>query len=109
MAQALGRISKKHDFNQIFEQGKRFYYLGLGLQFLEKKGEPPRLAIIISRATEKSAVRRNRIRRRIREICRQKSGFIAGDFIFVVKKDATKDLFFQLEHKILNLLKKAQP
>ncbi len=69
-------ISKQHRFhgpnslNFVYRKGRAAREQGLSLRFARSRGEDYRLAVVVSKKVSKSAVVRNRIRRRIYEIVR---------------------------------------
>jgi len=71
MLPRLHRLTKRKDFDALFKSGKLIY--GRQLQARVAKTNPKqatRIAIVISAKTEKSAVKRNRAKRQVREILR---------------------------------------
>lgn len=66
-------ISRKNRFrghrslDYIYRNGKSFKSGGMGIKATPGKGEDYRLAVVVSKKVSKSAVKRNRIRRRIFE------------------------------------------
>ena len=66
------RILRSTEFRRVYQEGSRFtgpYFSAFCLQFDRAPGEGPRLGFTVPRAFGK-AVRRNRARRRIREVLR---------------------------------------
>jgi ribonuclease P protein component len=69
-----------------------------------------RMAVVVSRKVSKSAVRRNRIRRRLYEVVRKKAGQIGGpyDMVFAAYGEEVADLSpAELQQQVLSLLKKS--
>lgn len=70
-------LSKKHRFHGLhsldftYRRGKTVRGQLLSLRFSPAKGDSYRLAVVVSKKVQKSAVVRNRIRRRIYEAARQ--------------------------------------
>ena len=66
-------ISRKHRFRGhrsldfVYRNGKTFKAGGMSIKTMPAKGEDYRLAVVVSKKVHKSAVKRNRIRRRVFE------------------------------------------
>jgi ribonuclease P protein component len=107
------RFHGHHSLNQVYRTGKGVRAEFLSLRYLHTKRDDYRLAVVVSKKVSKSAVVRNRIRRRIYEIVR------------VAKKEASQpwpyDLVIsvfderlatmtasEIEQSVLGLLKKAR-
>jgi len=70
---------------------------------------PYRVAVVVSRKVNKSAVTRNRIRRRLYEIVRNNDSIIAPgtDIVFTVFDDQLADIeYTELSSKVYEMLKK---
>ncbi|PID76899.1 MAG: ribonuclease P protein component [Deltaproteobacteria bacterium] len=81
-------IKKSREFNLVFRQGKRFGGCGFSLVFLENGYGFSRIGISVNRRI-KGAVRRNRIKRIIRESFRLNRKIYpqCADLVFVVWPD----------------------
>jgi ribonuclease P protein component len=83
----------------------------LGLKYAHRSpGQPYRIAVVVSRKVNKSAVKRNRIRRRLYEVIRKHETDIPKetDLVFTVFSDQIAELEqIKLESLIQELLKKA--
>ncbi len=84
----------------------------MSLKFAPSKGEDYQLAVVVSKKVNKSAVVRNRIRRRIYEIIRLARKDVPNPWpyqmILSVHKDEPATLpAGELKKQVLNLLKKA--
>ena len=65
------RLRSMRDFKHLFKKGRRSGNIYLTVRTVKTKpGDPLRTAFIISNKTEKSAVKRNRAKRQLREIVR---------------------------------------
>lgn len=64
------RLQKKKDFERIFAQGKGFRQDLLFLKAVKNDLGILRFGIVVSKKISKSAVKRNKIKRRLREIIR---------------------------------------
>jgi len=64
--QILGRIQKRADFLSVQKAGKKWVARGLVIQIAPNGGLGPRFGLTVTKKVSKSAVLRNRIRRRLR-------------------------------------------
>lgn len=66
------RLKHWRDFRMVYRKGKRFHGKHLVLIALEhsRESQPIQIGISISRKVSKKAVVRNRLKRRLRHICR---------------------------------------
>lgn len=110
MLPRLHRLTKRKDFDALFKGGKLVY--GRQLQARVAKTSPTkatRIAIIISAKTEKSAVKRNRAKRQVREILRKvvsqiKPGY---DVAITIKHSFLPLAFDAKQTATMELVKKA--
>ena len=80
------RLAKSADVQKVFGRGRAFFNPLLTVKFLGRQDGMPRVAVIVSTKVAKSAVRRNRIKRVLRELLRTNIGKLkAGDYAIVVK------------------------
>lgn len=110
-------ISVKHRFHghnslrAVYSRGRTVRGSFITLKYLERgEGRPYRAAVVVSRKVHKSAVVRNRIRRRIYEIIRQADGQLTGarDLVFTVFSDRVAEMpAASLSATLEQLLKKA--
>lgn len=109
----IGRIHRFHGYNSlnsVYRNGKTVRGSLMSLRYVNRGNKPYRIAVVVSRKVHKSAVKRNRIRRRVYEICRlQDSTIPAGlDLIFTAFSDQIADIdHTKLELMVNDLLKKA--
>ncbi len=105
------RIGKNKEFELIFNFGKKIWYNGLLTYIYLRNDNNPvcRLGLVVSRRTEKSAVKRNKFKRRIREIFRlNKYNIKKGtDIVVVATKDVIHKKYKVLEKNFIECLKKA--
>jgi len=101
------RISKKKEIEFILSYGKKCFYNGL-IVYLYKKSQQKfsRIAILVSSKIEKSAVLRNKFKRRIREIFRLNKHKIKTptDFIVIATRVSIKQKYKILEESFLKIL-----
>ena len=85
-------LNKKYRFHSrggvkyVYQKGKTIRKPGISLVFCDNTKGFTRMAVVVSKKVEKSAVRRNRIRRRIYEVLRKNIDLVPKkrDYIFVV-------------------------
>jgi ribonuclease P protein component len=110
-------IGQKHRFHgygslrPAYQRGQTVRGPALSLRFARRdNGKPYRVAVVVGRKVSKSAVVRNRIRRRIYEIVRRNDQAVppATDLVFTVFGEQIAEVNAQkLEASIKDLLKKA--
>ena len=95
----------------MYQKGKTIRKPKMSLVFVENTRGFTRLAVVVSKKVEKSAVGRNRIRRRIYEALRLNMEDIPKktDYIFVVySKDLMKMPFTEVEKLLVELVAEAK-
>jgi ribonuclease P protein component len=97
------RLKSKQDFEEIFKQGKRISAKLFRVYYLNKY--PRKLGVIVSKKVSKSAVRRNKIKRWIREIYRTNKYRIPDDvrIVVVALAQAEKSSFNEVSEDILQV------
>ena len=80
------KICKSKDFEKIFSFGKKSFFNNFLVYTYErnKEKDTTRLGIIVSKKTQKSAVIRNKFKRRIREIFRKNKIYIKRGYDILV-------------------------
>ena len=108
----LNRTHRFHGHNAlkaVYQHGQTVRGSVISLKFASNNRQTYRVAVVVSKKVHKSAVVRNRIRRRVYEICRQQTVIKLSnqDLIFTIFSDqvATMD-YEKLEKNIHDLLKK---
>jgi len=93
MLKKLNRLKHRREIKFIFRRGSVASSQYLTLRYHPNRTQNSRIVIVISTKVAKSAVRRNRLRRRLQGLIKQYlNSFKAGsDLILIVKKD-----FYQL-------------
>ncbi|WP_275672372.1 ribonuclease P protein component [Thermomonas alba] len=82
------RVRRKAEFARVFEAGRRKAEPDLALHWLEDDG-PARLGLAVSRKVDPRAVRRNRIKRILREAFRQlRPRLLPGAYVIVARRGA---------------------
>lgn len=88
MLSRVHRFHGRNSLNAVYRYGKTVRnQLGTLKYNPAKAGKPFRCAVVVSKKVHKSAVVRNRIRRRIFEIVRQQTQYTANDMIITVFSD----------------------
>ena len=110
-------LSKKYRFHSrggvryVYQNGKTVRKPKMSLVFVENTRGYTRLAVVVSKKVEKSAVGRNRIRRRIYEALRLNFEDVPKkmDYIFVVySKEVLTMSFDKLEEMLGGLVERAR-
>lgn len=109
-------FSRSHRFHgqksiaRVYAAGTTVRGQSLSLKYQKRPaGKPHRVAVVVSKKVSKSAVTRNRIRRRVYGQLRELEGQIppSTDLIFTVYSDTLADIDSQkLKHNISDLLQK---
>ena len=108
----IGRTHRFHgrnSLNPVYKNGNTVRSSMISLKYTSRGTKPYRVAVVVSRKVHKSAVVRNRIRRRIYEICRKQTNIdLAGkDLIFTIFSDQLASMEHdKLESTINGLLVK---
>lgn len=85
MLKQENRISHNKDFDRAFKTGQSFYSKILGLKVVDNQLVNNRIGILINTKVSKKAVVRNKIRRQIREIIKEKlSNLKEGKDIIII-------------------------
>lgn len=101
-------LKKKTDFDNVYKKGKVFGNRNFTLRYLKNGKNANRLGIIVSKKVSKRAVKRNKLRRQIREAYRKidtsvKPGY---DLIITAKASCLDEAFSVLEKSIHHLFLK---
>ena len=84
------RLAKTTDVQKALGRGRGFFSPNFNLKFLPKLAEK-RFTVVVSTKVSKKAVRRNRIKRLLREFIRlQIKNFSFGDYAIMVKPASGK-------------------
>lgn len=110
-------ISQKHRFHgqkaitRVYRQGQAVRGAQISLKYLRNnRADHFRVAVVVSRKVHKSAVVRNRIRRRIYEALRNMTSLIGQpwDLVFVVYSDEIAEVEYpKLQADLQSMLEKA--
>lgn len=105
-------LNKKYRFHSrggvkyVYQKGKTVHGKKASLVFCENTRGFTRIAVVVSKKVEKTAVGRNRIRRRVYEALRLNLDLIPKkqDYIFVIYSKEIKKIKFQELEKLLGEL-----
>jgi ribonuclease P protein component len=104
------RLLKASEFTRVFKQGRRLSLPEFTLAYRVRQSRdgrsyPPRLGLSVSRKVG-DAVRRNLIKRRLREIFRLNQHSLASgcELVVIPRKEAVELSYQELETRILALL-----
>jgi len=86
MLKQENRIRLNKEFDRAFKTGQSFYGKIVGIKKTVNKSDKNRFGILINTKVSKKAVERNKIRRNIREIIKNKLSTLTpgNDFVFIV-------------------------
>jgi ribonuclease P protein component len=110
MLSAQYRLRKQKDFDIVYSKGRIVFGPLFNVRFLNIGSAPSKFAFVVSKKTEKTAVGRNRIKRRLREVVQRyittiKPGF---DIVINIKRSALSASYEELEKSFLESLKKSR-
>lgn len=98
------KIKTSRDFRSILAQGSKIHSENLILYARPNSLGFPRLGISVGKKASPSSVRRNRMKRVLREVFRKnKPVFSSNDVVFVVKKDVSGKKFSEIRSEIRRL------
>lgn len=85
------RLLTRLDFSRVFSKSKRIQdqYFTLLVHYTQPQ-HPPRLGLVVSKKVDKTAVKRNRIKRLIRESFRVKQQLKSADYVVMAKPGVSK-------------------
>ncbi len=100
---------RKEDFESIIKKGAYIQSPFFTVRFLLKEGKS-NFAVVVSKTVSKSAVSRNKIKRRIWGVISKNQNFFRDGYniIFFAKKASEKVSYKELEDLILNSLKNSK-
>jgi ribonuclease P protein component len=101
----------KHDVEKVMKKGVYYHSSFFSLKVLPNNLEKSLFAVIISKKVAKSAVLRNRNKRRVREVIKKifdKLNFSSSYFIFIIKKDLSTLPYSDLLKEVAEIFETAQ-
>jgi len=102
------RLKSKHDFKKVYKYGRSYANIYLVIYVYKKKdNQKPRVGFSVSKKIG-SAVVRNKIKRRMREVLRPLMGLLIKnvDIIFIARKKINGATYQDIKCSINKLLKK---
>jgi ribonuclease P protein component len=107
----MERLLKRRDFLKV-QKGRRVHTGLFSVQVLsQEEGQESRCGFTVSKRVDKSAVVRNRIRRRLKEAVRldlQANASRGADFVLVAKAESLKSSFQNIRSEVSRAFMKAQ-
>ncbi len=99
------RLSKTKDVLAVFAGGRAFFNSFLSLKVLRKTQSAPRITVVVSTKVSKSAVKRNRLKRIVREFLRKKTDLLLGaDYVVILKPASAKAVEAEIVKNLDKLL-----
>ena len=95
MISKINRFHGRNSLNNVYKYGKSINLSQINLRYLTgSKDQPIRIAVVVSKKVNKSAVARNKIRRRIYEVLRLKLTQIkpSSSLIFNIYSDEIRTI-----------------
>jgi len=104
------RLRKKKEFEEIFKKGKGFKQDFLVLKVLKGKLKEARFGFVVSQKVSKKAVLRNKVKRRLRAIIKEKEkDFKKGlEMVIIALPGTEKKDFWEIKKVLERLLKRAK-
>ncbi|KKQ95017.1 MAG: Ribonuclease P protein component [candidate division CPR2 bacterium GW2011_GWC1_39_9] len=102
------RITSEKDFKRIYQKGKFFNIDGINIRFMPNRLSYSRVAIVVLKKGTKKAVKRNKVKRQVREIIRLMFLKIKPrfDIVITVKIDLSSKKYQEIEKSLLEGLKR---
>jgi len=98
MLPRLNRLTKRKDFGEIHQQGQITRGRLMMLRAKRNNLKYSRVGIIVSKKVAKKATQRNKIKRRMRQIIREKILLHSGyDFVIILKHNAASVNYEELK------------
>ena len=105
----LVKLTKTDEFSSVFSFRKRISAAHLAIHYQPNLKDSPRLGLVVSKKVAKLAVRRNYIRRVLREIFRKNTHLLPNfDLVVSVQSLFTQADFMQIEKEFNQLALKFQ-
>ena len=109
MLKRVNRLKKRYQFNYVYKAGTHFGEKAMVLYATPSKTRSIKVGFAVTKKIGK-AVKRNFIKRRLREIVAKHLPYLKQNYnIIVVAKECISDFSFEaLEKQFVNLLKQAE-
>jgi len=111
MLKKQNRLKKKKDFEKVFKEGKSFKNDFLIVKINENSLKFPRFGFVVSKKVSGKSVVRNKIKRRLRELVKEKVRKIEDksiDCIFIALPKSKNRDFEEIGKVVENLFKKVE-
>jgi ribonuclease P protein component len=104
------RINKKKEYDNVFKNGRSNYNILLGIKYLPNLLEYNRFGIIVGGKISKSAVKRNLIKRRIREALKSinANAAVGYDIVIIALPEILNKNLENIKESLEKVLKKAR-
>lgn len=100
-------LRKKKDFSNLYKNKKCFYSSFFTIYLTENNLNYARIAISVNKKNEKTAVNRNKIKRQIRNICRESNvNNLSVDMIIFPKKGFLNVKYLNKKEDFFKIIKK---
>ncbi len=110
MLSKVHRLTSEKDILRAIRKGKSVFDNACGIRFIKNNLPYSRFAVVVGTKVDKSAVKRNRVKRQYREIIRlHLDSILTGfDIVLLTSKPAAELDYSEKEQKILGVFKKAK-
>lgn len=103
----IGRLTSKSQYQRVQSDGRSFRHSFCGIRILRNGLDISRCGYVVSKRVG-SAVVRNKVRRRVREVMRQLSIEPGWDIVFIAYPGAATAGFDELKVALIKLLSKTK-
>ncbi len=102
------RLKLNRDFSKIFKTGHSYYGRFVGVKVKKNETNNNRFAVVVSVKINKSAVKRNLIKRKIKEILTEinKDCIKSYDCVIITLSDLNEKDFKEVKNEIFKIFKK---
>jgi len=103
------RIKKEGEIKTLFKKGRSFFGDIIGVKIMKNSFENTRFVVMVGKKVHKRAVRRNKIRRRIRaSLSSHSSSILPGFDIAIIARPSSVDSDYKdIDKSLVVVLKKA--
>jgi ribonuclease P protein component len=102
------RIRRRAEFEQVYANGRKLYGRYMILFCVPRSEPPARFGLAVSRRVG-GAVTRNRVKRRMREICRRELPIVGpADYVLTLRREAVDAPFEELRAEVARLATRAR-
>lgn len=110
MLAEANRLTLKKDFAKVFKEGRASFDGNLGIKILENSLDQTRFGFLVGQKVSKKAVARNKVKRRLRAIVRQKLPQIKKgyDVVVITLPPIASQKYKNIERSVSHNLKKLQ-